>query len=134
MSETQGFAHLAINVKDWAKTTWFYGDLLGLPLSKPVDMGMGFSLTYAELPQGGRIELFRNEKELPGRPQKDEDCVGFRHSAFSVVDLQSLRDRLAGAGVKVVLDQTDLPLLGVKVILVEDPNGVVLEFAEKLPA
>lgn len=132
MGKIHGFAHFAINVKDWDKTLWFYGDLLGLPLSDPVDMKMGFSLTYATLPEGGTIELFRNENDLPDRAQKDEACVGFRHLAFETSELPSMRDRLVGAGTNLVLDITDLPLLGVRVILAEDPNGVVLEFAEKL--
>jgi lactoylglutathione lyase len=126
-----GIAHVAINVRDWAKTAWFYEDLLGFSLSDAVDMEMGFSLTYATVPGGGRLELFRNDANLPDRSPKDEELIGFRHLAFEVTGLDSLRNTLVDAGVVLALDVTDLPRLGWRVVLVEDPNGVMLEFAER---
>jgi lactoylglutathione lyase len=130
MGEILGFAHLAINTKDWERSLWFYGELLGFPLSAPVAMN-GFSLTYAAVPGGGNIELFKNREVLGDRKQKDEATVGLRHFAFEVSGLQSLRDKLVANGVSLTLDITDLPALGIKVILFEDPNGVTLEFSER---
>lgn len=130
MGEILGFAHLAINAKDWERSLWFYGELLGFPLSAPVAMN-GFSLTYAAVPGGGNIELFKNREVLSDRTQKDEATIGLRHFAFEVSGLQSLRDKLVAHGIPLALDVTDLPALGIKVILFEDPNGVTLEFAER---
>ena len=129
--EILGIAHVAINVRDWPKTIWFYQDLLGFPLSDAIDMKMGFSLTYAAVPGGGRVELFRNEANLSDRSPKDEVSIGFRHLAFEVWGLDSLRNSLVDAGVVLHLDVTELPSLGLRVLLVEDPNGVMLEFAER---
>ena len=130
MGEILGFAHLAINTKDWQRSLWFYGEVLGFPLSPPVAMN-GFSLTYAAVPGGGHIELFKNREVLSDRAMKDELTVGLRHFAFQVSGLQALRDKLVANGIPLTLDITDLPALGIKVILFEDPNGVTLEFAER---
>ena len=94
-------------------------------------MKMGFSLTYATIPGGGRVELFRNEANLIDRSPKDEESIGFRHLAFEVSGLDSLRKSLVNAGVVLALDVTELPRLNLRVLLVEDPNGVMLEFAEQ---
>lgn len=127
-----GFGHLAVNVEDWEKTRWFYQELLGFQMSEPVVMGEGFSIIYVTVPGGGQIEFFRYQNPLQLRAQKDEQTVGLRHFALKVTGIAAFRDKLVAAGVKITLDLTELPLLGVKVILFEDPNGVTLEFAEDL--
>ncbi|MGE5604368.1 MAG: VOC family protein [Bacteroidota bacterium] len=131
MEKVTGFGHFAINVKNWEKTLWFYGNLLKLPLSEPVDMG-DFNLVYAIVPGGGKIELFQNRLPLEDRSQKDEHTFGFRHFAFIVSDLTSLREELVASGIKITLDITSLPKLGCQVLLCEDPNGVIIEFARHL--
>lgn len=131
MGEITGFGHFAINVKDWDKTLWFYGELLGLPLSEPIDMG-DFSLIYATVPGGGKIELFQNHQPIVDRIQKDEHTFGFRHFAFMVSNIVSLREKLINSGINITLDLTDLPKLDVQVLLCEDPNEVIIEFSERL--
>lgn len=125
------FAHLAINTRDWDKSLWFYGELLGLTLRGPIEMD-GFSLMYAALPGGGSIELFKTRDVLAERVLSDDLTVGLRHFAFEVSGLATLRDRLVAHGTKLTLDITELPPLGMRVILFEDPNGVTLEFAEPI--
>jgi hypothetical protein len=40
---------------------------------------------------------------------------------------------LREAGVEITLSTCDLPNLGARVLLFLDPNGVTIEFCEKLP-
>ncbi|MCL4424059.1 MAG: VOC family protein [Firmicutes bacterium] len=131
MGDILGFGHVAVNVKDLEKTRWFYEELLGFPMSEPIPMEGGFSITYATVPGGGQVELFRHVGPIPEHTQRDECTVGLRHLAFIVAGLPSLREKLVAAGVRITLDLTDIPALGVKVLLFEDPNGVTLEFAER---
>jgi predicted enzyme related to lactoylglutathione lyase len=49
-----------------------------------------------------------------------------------VDDVDEAARRLAAAGVKITLPPTDLPTLGSRAILFLDPNGVTLEYCQKL--
>lgn len=122
--------HFSINLKDKAKSFDFYGRVLGFKQQQTVDCG-DFDITYFELPGGSRLELFdyhgKNENQL-----HTESEVGLRHLAFQVEDVASHEKTLRAEGVEITLPTCDLPNLGVRVLLFLDPNGVTLEFCEKL--
>jgi predicted enzyme related to lactoylglutathione lyase len=44
--------------------------------------------------------------------------------------VEIFRARLVAAGAPVVMDVADMPHLGMKVFLVEDPNGAVVELTQ----
>lgn len=122
--------HVSINVKDFDASVAFYGGVLGLRRLQTVPMD-GFSITYFEIPGGGRLELF----DYHGRSKnanREESEVGLRHLAFAVDDVPGTEKMLRGKGVTIVLPTTDLPSLGAKVMLFLDPNGVTLEVCQKL--
>ena len=122
--------HVSINVIDIHKTLDFYGRILGLKQLNTVDCGE-FDITYFALPDGSRLELF----DYHGKNQKsprDESEVGLRHIAFQVEDVAAHEKQLRAEGVEITLSTCDLPNLGVRVLLFLDPNGVTLEFCEKL--
>ena len=52
----KGIDHVTINLKDVARSLWFYGELLGFERLPDVDMG-DHLLRYFALPGGGRLEL-----------------------------------------------------------------------------
>lgn len=136
MGRVRGFGHVAINVSSWEQTERFYGLLLGLKFDGRVHKSDGYSIDYAAIPGGGALEFFRSAASAPApvRATGNGDCMnGVRHVAFVVDDVTSFRNTMASAGVRIVLDITDLPGLGLRVLLVEDPNGVVVELAERLP-
>jgi predicted enzyme related to lactoylglutathione lyase len=58
--------------------------------------------------------------------------VGLRHIAFQVEDVAAHEELLKAAGVQITLSTCDLPDLGARVLLLLDPNGVTLEFCEKI--
>ena len=122
--------HVSINVADINKTLDFYGRILGLEEQQTVDCGE-FDITYFGLPGGARLELFDYHGKNRNSP-RDESEVGLRHIAFQVEDVAAHEKLLRAEGVEITLATCDLPNLGVRVLLFLDPNGVTLEFCEKL--
>jgi len=122
--------HVSINVLDIGKSLDFYRRILGLEQLQTVDCGE-FDITYFALPDGSRLELFDYHGSLPPH-ERGESAVGLRHLAFQVEDVAAHEKQLRLAGVEITLPTCDLPNLGARVLLFLDPNGVTLEFCEKL--
>jgi catechol 2,3-dioxygenase-like lactoylglutathione lyase family enzyme len=122
--------HVAINCRDLDKSLDFYGRVLGLKKLQTVDCG-DFDILYFALPGGGRLELFdyRGRNHSPERAESDS---GLRHLAFQVEDVAAHEALLRSEGVEITLSTCDLPNLGARVLLFLDPNGVTIEFCEKL--
>ncbi len=125
-----GIEHLSINVRDIAKSLDFYSRILGFRQLQTVDCG-AFDITYFALPGGTRLELFDYHGKNQA-VQQAESVVGLRHLAFAVTDVAAHERQLRSEGVGITLPTCDLPNLGVRVCLFLDPNGVTLEFCEKL--
>jgi catechol 2,3-dioxygenase-like lactoylglutathione lyase family enzyme len=127
----RGIDHVSINVRDREASVRFYAGVLGFRQLPTVAMDGGFSITYFEIPGGGRMELF----DYAGKNravQREESEVGLRHLAFSVDDVAAAEKMLREKGVTIVLPATDIPALGARVLLFLDPNGVTLEFCQTI--
>lgn len=122
--------HIAINIFDLEKSKDFYGRILGLKQLQTVDCG-DFDITYFHLPNGSRLELF-DYHGRNNRKAHEESETGLRHIAFQVEDVAVHEKQLIAEGVNITLSTCDLPNLGARVLLFKDPNGVTLEFCEKL--
>jgi lactoylglutathione lyase len=127
-----GIEHVSINVADMAASVAFYGRTLGFERLETVPEN-GFDITYFALPGGRRLELFDYRGGNP-RPSRGDTDVGLRHLAFEVDGVAAAEQELRARGVPIVLPTTELPELGVRVLLFQDPNGVTLEFCERLAA
>jgi catechol 2,3-dioxygenase-like lactoylglutathione lyase family enzyme len=127
----KGIEHVSVNVSDMGASLAFYGEVLGLARLQTVPEE-GFAITYFALPDGGRLELFDYQGRNPA-PQRGESEAGLRHLAFEVADVAAAESELRARGVRITLPTTDLPELGVRVLLFLDPNGVTLEFCQRLP-
>ena len=122
--------HVSINVTDIKKSLDFYGRILGLEQQQTVDCGE-FDITYFALPSGSRLELFDYHGRNRNTPRQESEA-GLRHIAFQVEDVAAHEKLLRSQGVEITLSMCDLPNLGARVLLFLDPNGVTLEFCEKL--
>jgi len=122
--------HIAINCIDLEKSRDYYGRILGLKQLQTVDMG-DFDITYFALPGGSRLELFDYHGKNQIVSRKDEDS-GLRHIAFQVEDVAEHEKLLMAENVRITLSTCDLPNLDARVLLFLDPNGITLEFCEKL--
>lgn len=112
------------------KSVDFYTRIMGLKYLEVVDCG-DFDIHYFALPGGARLELFDYRGQSKVQP-RDESEVGLRHVAFQVEDVAAHEKILKEAGVEITLPTCDLPNLHARVCLFLDPNGVTLEFCEKL--
>ena len=126
----QSINHISINVIDFEKSKDFYGRILGFKQLQTVDCGE-FDITYFALPNGARLELFDYHGKSTSQPREDSE-VGLRHLAFLVEDVAAHEKILIKEGVKITLSTCDLPNLNARVLLFLDPNGVTLEFCEKI--
>ncbi len=122
--------HVSINLVDAVKSYDFYGRVLGFRRMQTIDCG-DFEITYFELPNSTRLELFDYRGKNP-TVLRAENEAGLRHLAFEVENVAEQERRLRAEGVQITLPTCDLPNLGVRVLLFLDPNGVTLEFCEKL--
>ncbi len=123
--------HIAINCIDLKRSLDFYERILGFKQLQTIDCGE-FDILYFALPNGSRLELF-NYHGKNRQVSRDESDSGLRHVAFQVEDVATHEKRLREAGVEITLSTCDLPNLGARVLLFLDPNGVTIEFCEKLP-
>jgi len=126
----KGIDHVTINTKDIGASIEFYGKILGFRQLETVPFD-DFSLVYFEIPGGGRMELFDYGGKNP-RNAREESEAGLRHLAFRVDDVDEAEKHLRSKGVAITLSATDLPSLGSRAILFLDPNGVTLEFSQKM--
>jgi catechol 2,3-dioxygenase-like lactoylglutathione lyase family enzyme len=122
--------HIAINTVDFERSEDFYGRILGFPQQQTVDCG-DFDITYFALPDGSRLELFDYHGKNPRHPVT-ENQAGLRHLAFRVQDVAAQEKLLRDQDVPITLPTTDLPNLDARVLLCLDPNGITIEFCEKL--
>jgi glyoxylase I family protein len=122
--------HIAINCIDREKSLDFYERILGFKQLQAVDCGE-FDIIYLDLPNGSRLELF----DYHGKNRVvrlEESDSGLRHLTFLVEDVAAHEKILRAEGIQITLPTCDLPNLGARVLLFLDPNGVTLEFCEKL--
>jgi len=129
--KVRGIDHVSINVRDMEASAKFYAEVPGFRRLQTVPMDGGFSITYFEIPGGGRMELFDYRGKSRAAPREESE-VGLRHLAFSVDDVAAAERMLREKGVTIVLPETDIPSLGAKVLLFLDPNGVTLEFCQAI--
>jgi len=128
--KVKGIDHVSLNVKDIKASAEFYGKVLGFRQLQTVPFD-GFSLVYFEIPGGGRLELFDYGGKNP-QTLRDATEAGLRHLAFAVDDVDEAERRLRAQGVKITLPATDLPSLNSRAILFLDPDGVTLEYCQKM--
>ena len=123
--------HIAINCIDREKSLDFYERILGFKYLQTVDCG-DFEILYLALPNGVRLELFDYRGKNRVATLRESDS-GLRHLTFLVEDVAAHEKFLRAEGVQITLPTCDLPNLGARVLLFLDPNGVTIEFCEKLP-
>ena len=123
--------HITINVTDMKKSEDFYGRILGLKQLESVDMG-DHELHYFEAENGTKVELISYTDDFGELHPHSKTKGLFRHLAFSCENVDELYKRLVENGIKCLTEPDDVPKLKFRNILVQDPNGVELEFIQYL--
>lgn len=123
--------HITVNMTDKDKSFQFYGRILGLRKLNEVDMG-DHRLYYYELPGGCRLELIEYKFESTVRSGAPTDRGVYRHFALETDDIDGLKHIFTRNGVKILQGPEPSDKLGVRFMLIEEPNKVEIEFVEKL--
>jgi catechol 2,3-dioxygenase-like lactoylglutathione lyase family enzyme len=146
--EFGGINHLALVCKDMDRTIDFYTNVLGMKLTKTLDLPDGVGKHYFFDCGGGDMIAFFWFKDGPDSVSKEEfrritSTPGtMNHVAFDVAPdkIEEYRERLVGMGIKVteVVNHDDSerqasddvsPSTFVRSIYFRDPDGMQLEFA-----
>ena len=153
--EIRGVNHLALVCKDMAKTVEFYRDVLGMPLTKTIDLpggmgqhfffdiGNGDSLAFFWFPNAPEaVPGISAPAQLPGGGDIRSAHGSMNHIAFNVPAerFDEYVDKLRAKGVKMgpVLNHDNSPSqvsaevtddVFVRSVYFWDPDGVMLEFA-----
>ena len=153
--DIRGVNHLALVCKDMAETVKFYRDVLGMPLTKTIDLpaGMGQHFFF-DIGNGDSLAFFwfpgapeaspgiSSPQSLPTQGSMVTAHGSMNHIAFSVpaekFDAYVERLKAKGVAVSPVLNHDNSPMqvsrtvtddVFVRSVYFFDPDGVCLEFA-----
>jgi len=148
----QQIDHVNIVVRDLERMISFYSDVLEMKVSKRVTIsgdwveqvvglqGVEADVAYLELPDGPRVELifYRQPASPPSVEVSQANIQGLRHLAFRVTDIDTVVDRLRGAGTRFFSDVITVPTVQVKydggarkrLVYLRDPEDNLLELCE----
>ena len=153
--DIRGVNHLALVCKDMAKTVDFYTNVLGMPLTKTIDLpnGMGQHFFF-DIGNGDSLAFFwfpdapasqpgvSNPAALPGQGSLVTAHGSMNHIAFNVpveqFDAYYEKLKAKGVAVSAIMNHDDSewqvspkmhPGVFVRSVYFFDPDGILLEFA-----
>ena len=153
--ELRGINHLALVCRDMERTVDFYTNVLGMPLTKTIDLpgnmgqhfffdiGNGDSLAFFWFPNAPEPVLgVSSPRGVPGTGEFLTAIGSMNHVAFDVSPekMEEYREKLASKGIRVteIINHDDSPRqiskemhpgVFVRSMYFMDPDGILLEFA-----
>jgi len=153
--ELRGVNHLALVCKDMARTVDFYTNVLGMPLTKTIelpggmgqhfffDIGRGDSLAFFWFPESPEAAPgIASPARMVGEGSIATAHGSMNHIAFDVAPekMEEYRERLMAKGIKVteIVNHDNSPMqvsreitddVFVRSMYFFDPDGIMLEFA-----
>ena len=118
---------LGVFVSDIDTSLKFYQEILGLEKvdETKLPVGMMHRLSY-----GNSFFKLIDPNEVPPKgPTGLLDQLGFRYVTFPVRNISEICEALKGKGVTFNVPETELRL-GVRIAMVEDPDGNTVEFVQ----
>ena len=128
---TKDSIDIGIVVKDADAALGFYRDTLGFEDTGSMSMPGGGGTMYRLLCGSTLVKVVAPDRELPATapPGGITGAYGYRYWTISVSNLDEITARCAGAGRKVVIEPREIRP-GVRISMVEDPDGNWVEFLE----
>lgn len=119
---------LGILVSDIKASLEFYRDILGLEYVGETQVWFG---TMQRLRFGSSDFKVTQPNTIPPKgPIGLESQLGFRYVTFVIQDLTDLCNDLKSKGIEFFLPETEIRP-GVRIAMVKDPDGNVVEFVER---
>jgi Lactoylglutathione lyase and related lyases len=120
--------HIAINTRDFEASIKFYKEILKMQFIDKVDLGEDY-VAYLKYAEDSFIELFKMDGKLI-EGELEGNLVGLKHIAFDVDNLMEWNAYLKDAGIKFILDVTEVGPIRKRVLLIEAPDNVIVELCE----
>ena len=123
-----------ISVEDIEAVTAFYVDVLDFEVVKDVPLGGGRHFRWLRNGTQG-LELVQVDDAVPGpdrTPPAHFSTRGPAQLLMVVDDIEATKAILLARGVTLITDVTDVAVLGIRVMLLADPEGNPLEIVERL--
>jgi len=124
-----GLAHAAINASDLERSLHFYRDILGFPVVEELTLDDGVRLVHVRVGERATIELFGRPEPLAALPSAPQ--AGLVHLALAVDDLDKTYAELRARGVEFTSEPRPGRGQTRKLAFCKDPDGTLIEFAEK---
>jgi glyoxylase I family protein len=134
ISLTKDSIDVGIVVKDAEAALGFYRDTLGFEDTGSMPLPGGGGTMYRLLCGTSLVKLVHPATELAASAPRGgiQGAYGYRYWTISVANLDEITDRCAAAGRKVVIGPMEIRP-GVRISMVEDPDGNWVEFLETAP-
>lgn len=128
MKAAKNCLDLGMVVKDIGASLAFYSELLGLKKIEvlPTPFGKLHRLAYGD----SFLKLIDPKKLPEGGPKGLTAQLGFRYLTFQVSNIDEICAECENAGMKFEMANQEL-MPGVKVAMVLDPDGNVVEFVQR---
>ena len=134
VSLTKDSIDIGIVVKDAGAALGFYRDTLGFEDTGSMPLPGGGGTMHRLLCGTTLVKIIAPEAELPATPGGGiQGAYGYRYWTISVSNLEEITARCAAAGRKVVIAPREIRP-GVRISMVEDPDGNWVEFLQASPA
>ena len=127
---------IGIVVKDLEKASHFYGDILGLPIVREVEITADKAIQagcasgrfqFKAFQAGGvQLKVAQADSNPNNGSGKIDDSTGFRYITFTVDSVEETFNHLKEAGVNVQGEVTEV-IPGRFIVFFADPDGNMLE-------
>lgn len=122
---------IGLTVSDSEKMREFYGKTLGLKEREPIKMNDG-TMEYMFDAGASTVKFWSPSGERKTRSGPIGDAQGIRYFTFSVRNVDAVHEALKARGVVIARAPMDLGTIA-RILLVQDPDGNIIEFAGPRP-
>ena len=129
MLTVSSITHVAIRVKDVARTLDFYVDKLGMREMMRLDRDGRLWLLYLRITDTQFLEVF---PEGVGDRAADRDAVGYNHICLEIADIDVALRELEAARVPLIREK-QMGADGNWQAWIEDPDGHRIELMQMMP-
>ena len=119
-------------VADMEQALGFYRDLLGLPVVAEVTTSLIGKGRMVQLKHGASLIKLVQMDEAPSErtPTGIPTVFGYRYITLMVTDLDAIIAKIEQGAVPIALPVTELGN-GARIVMVEDPDGNIVEFVQE---